>query len=180
MFAYQVKSGKWGGAAWRACLTAAAVGFVLRGHAAEALEFVPFDPASEPGTIIVRTAQRQLYLVLDKGSAIRYRVAVGRPGKQWFGDAVVDGKHLKPAWIPPNEMRKDNPKLPALIPGGAPDNPMGAAALTLSGGKYAIHGTNRPKSIGRFASYGCIRMRNEDVSDLYERVEIGARVVVSK
>jgi lipoprotein-anchoring transpeptidase ErfK/SrfK len=179
MFAYPVRSAGRGGRR-HGCFVLAAIAFVFAGRSAEAREEVPFDLAAEPGTIVVRTAQRRLYLVVDKGSAIRYRIAVGMPGKQWFGDAVVDGKHLKPAWIPPKEIKKDNPKLPDLIPGGAPDNPMGAAALTLSGGKYAIHGTNSPKSIGKFASYGCIRMRNEDVSDLYERVEVGARVIVSK
>jgi lipoprotein-anchoring transpeptidase ErfK/SrfK len=93
---------------------------------------------------------------------------------------MVDGKHLRPAWVPPEDVKKDNPNLPEIIQGGAPNNPMGAAALTLSGGKYAIHGTNRPESIGTFASYGCIRMHNDDVADLYERVSVGARVVVSK
>jgi lipoprotein-anchoring transpeptidase ErfK/SrfK len=180
MWGYRIKSaglganGQWGRP------VVAAVVFALAGYAAEAREVVAFDPSAEPGTIVVRTAQRQLYFVVNKGSAIRYRVAVGKPGKQWFGKAVVDGKHRKPAWIPPEDVKHDNPKLPEIIPGGAPDNPMGAAALTLSGGKYAIHGTNRPESIGTFASYGCIRMLNDDVSDLFERVPVGAQVIVSK
>jgi lipoprotein-anchoring transpeptidase ErfK/SrfK len=148
--------------------------------AATAREVVSFDAAAEPGTIIVRTAQRRLYLVVDRGTAIRYPVAVGRAGKQWYGRVVVDGKHLKPAWVPPPDVRADNPKLPAIIPGGDPSNPMGAAALTLSGDKYAIHGTNRPDSIGRRASYGCFRMRNEDVTDLFGRVSVGAAVVVER
>ena len=148
--------------------------------AAEARETVPFNTGVEPGTIIVRTSQRRLYFVVEKGTAVSYRVAVGRSGKQWFGRAVIDGKHLKPAWVPPAEVRKDNPKLPEVIPGGAPSNPMGAAALTLSGDKYAIHGTNRPDSIGTAASYGCIRMRNEDVTDLFERVSVGTTVVVER
>jgi lipoprotein-anchoring transpeptidase ErfK/SrfK len=147
---------------------------------AVARETVPFKGVVEPGTIVVRTSERHLYLVVGNGEAIRYPVAVGKAGKQWFGSEMIDGKHLKPAWVPPEDVKKDNPNLPEIIPGGAPNNPMGAAALTLSGGKYAIHGTNRPESIGTSASYGCIRMYNDDVADLYERVAVGARVVVSK
>jgi lipoprotein-anchoring transpeptidase ErfK/SrfK len=153
---------------------------VLAAGAANARETVPFNAGVEPGTIIVRTSQRRLYFVVEKGTAVAYQVAVGKSGKQWFGRVVVDGKHLKPAWVPPAEVRKDNPKLPDVIPGGAPSNPMGAAALTLSGDKYAIHGTNRPNSIGTAVSYGCIRMRNEDVTDLFERVSVGTTVVVER
>jgi lipoprotein-anchoring transpeptidase ErfK/SrfK len=149
-------------------------------NAAMGREMVSFDAAAEPGTIIVRTSQRRLYLVVDKGAAIRYPVAVGKSGKQWYGRVVVDGKHLKPAWVPPPEVRADNPKLPDIIPGGDPRNPMGAAAITLSGDKYAIHGTNRPDSIGRRASYGCFRMRNDDVTDLFQRVSVGTTVVVER
>jgi lipoprotein-anchoring transpeptidase ErfK/SrfK len=147
---------------------------------ASARETVSFDAAVEPGTILIRTRERRLYYVVGDGSAIRYRVAVGRAGRQWRGQAVVDGKHRKPAWVPPPEIKKDNPKLPDLIPGGDPGNPMGAAAITLSGDKYAIHGTNDPKSIGTAASYGCIRMLNEDVTDLFDRVAIGTVVMVER
>ena len=106
-------------------------------------------------------------------------MAVGRPGKTWTGVARVEGKFLSPAWSPPAEIRRDKPNMPKVIPGGAPENPMGAAALTLSGGgEYAIHGTNAPNSIGRPASYGCIRMHNQDILDLYQRVNVGTRVVV--
>ena len=112
------------------------------------------------------------------GQALRYPVAVGRQGKQWFGEAAVSGKHLRPAWSPPEEVRQDHPNLPSVIPGGAPNNPMGVAALTLSGGEYAIHGTNRPESIGKFVSYGCIRMHNRDIADLFGRVNVGTPVVV--
>jgi lipoprotein-anchoring transpeptidase ErfK/SrfK len=162
--------------------TAALAAILLVGAAgaASARETVPFNSGVEPGTIIVRTSQRRLYFVVEKGAAVSYRVAVGKSGKQWFGRAVIDGKHLKPAWVPPADVRKDNPKLPDVIPGGAPGNPMGAAALTLSGDKYAIHGTNRPDSIGTAVSYGCIRMLNEDVADLYERVTVGTTVVVER
>jgi lipoprotein-anchoring transpeptidase ErfK/SrfK len=146
---------------------------------ASARETASIDPAYEAGTIVIRTSERRLYLVLRTGAALRYRVAVGRPGKQWFGRAVVDGKYRSPAWTPLPHMRR--PSGPAtVIPGGSPANPMGAAALTLSGDKYAIHGTNRPSSIGTFASAGCFRMLNSDVLELFERVSVGTRVLVQR
>jgi lipoprotein-anchoring transpeptidase ErfK/SrfK len=117
---------------------------------AQARERVPFAGAVQPGTIVIKTSERRLYLTLGDGSAIRYPVAVGKPGKQWFGWASVDGKYVRPAWSPPAEVKRDNPRLPSVIPGGSAHNPMGAGALTLSRGQYAIHGTNRPDSIGRF------------------------------
>jgi lipoprotein-anchoring transpeptidase ErfK/SrfK len=147
---------------------------------ASAREIVPFQAGVTPGTVVIRTGERQLYYVRGDGTALRYRVAVGRPGKQWFGEARVDGKYVKPAWSPPAEVKRDNPRLPDVIPGGAPNNPMGVRALTLDRDEYAIHGTNRPDSIGTYASYGCIRMRNEDIVDLYEQVSVGTRVVVER
>jgi lipoprotein-anchoring transpeptidase ErfK/SrfK len=141
-------------------------------------EVVRYNAEVQPGTIVVKTAERRLYLVLGGGEAIRYTVAVGRPGKQWQGKAQVSGKFVQPAWTPPAEVKADNPALPDVIPGGAPNNPMGSAAMTLSGGEYAIHGTNKPSSIGTFASYGCIRMLNEDITDLFARIPIGTQVVV--
>ena len=144
-----------------------------------AREVVPFQASVSPGTIVIKTAERRLYYVRGDGTALRYRVAVGRPGKQWFGEARIDGKYVRPAWSPPAEVRRDNPRLPDVIPGGSPGNPMGARALTLDLDEYAIHGTNRPASIGTFASYGCIRMLNEDIVDLYEQVHVGTRVVVT-
>jgi lipoprotein-anchoring transpeptidase ErfK/SrfK len=147
---------------------------------ASAREIVRYSGEVRPGTIVVKTSERRLYLVLSDGQAIRYPVAVGRTGKQWQGWAQVNGKHVEPAWSPPDEVRQDNPKLPDVIPGGAPNNPMGPRALTLSGGEYAIHGTNRPDSIGTFASYGCIRMYNQDIVDLFERVGVGTQVVVTQ
>jgi lipoprotein-anchoring transpeptidase ErfK/SrfK len=147
---------------------------------ANAREVIPFEGGVQPGTIVVKTAERRLYLVLGNGSAIRYPVAVGRPGKQWQGVAQVNGKHVQPAWTPPADVRADNPKLPDVIPGGSPGNPMGPRALTLSGGEYAIHGTNKPSSIGTFASYGCIRMYNQDIVDLFDRVSVGTPVVVAR
>jgi lipoprotein-anchoring transpeptidase ErfK/SrfK len=131
-----------------------------------------------PGTIVVKTSERRLYLVLDGSSAIRYPVGVGRAGKAWSGSAYISGKYIQPGWSPPLEIRQDKPSLPYVIPGGSPRNPMGAAALTLSEGEYAIHGTNNPGSIGGFVSYGCIRMYNQDIMDLYGRVSLGTKVVV--
>jgi lipoprotein-anchoring transpeptidase ErfK/SrfK len=131
-----------------------------------------------PGTIIVRTGQRRLYLVVSEGHTISYPVGVGRAGKQWSGTSYIASKHLKPAWSPPEEIRHDRPSLPNVIPSGSPRNPMGAAALVLAHGQYAIHGTNAPSSIGGFVSYGCIRMYNKDILDLYSRVGVGTRVVV--
>jgi lipoprotein-anchoring transpeptidase ErfK/SrfK len=147
---------------------------------AEAREIVSFDAGLAPGTILIKTAERRLYFVRSDGTAIRYRVAVGRPGKQWYGQAAIDGKHVQPAWSPPDDVRRDNPKLPDVIPGGSPKNPMGPRALTLSRDEYAIHGTNKPESVGTFASYGCIRMHNQDIVDLFERVQVGTPVVVSR
>jgi lipoprotein-anchoring transpeptidase ErfK/SrfK len=160
-------------------VAAIAAGCVLAAAGAHAREIVPFDGRGVPaGTIVIRTSERALYLVDGMGAALRYRVAVGQPGKQWFGWSQVDGKYVEPAWTPPYEVKRDNPRLPDLIPGGSPRNPMGPRALTLTGGEYAIHGTNRPSSIGTFASYGCIRMYNQDIVDLFERVRVGTRVVI--
>ncbi|WP_230530493.1 L,D-transpeptidase [Microvirga roseola] len=147
---------------------------------AVAREVVPFKARVEPGTIVVRTKERRLYYVRGDGTAFRYRVAVGRPDKQWFGEARINGKHVRPAWSPPREVKRDNPRLPDVIPGGAPNNPMGERALTLDLDEYAIHGTNRPNSIGTYASYGCIRMFNEDIIDLFDQVSVGTRVVVER
>jgi lipoprotein-anchoring transpeptidase ErfK/SrfK len=149
-------------------------------QAAQAGAMVGFTGSYSAGTVVVKTGERSLYYVLGNGKAMRYSVGVGRQGKQWTGTSMIDGKHLAPAWSPPAEVKRDNPKLPSLIAGGSPRNPMGAAALTLSGGQYAIHGTNAPGSIGGFVSYGCIRMYNADVLDLYSRVGFGTTVVVTR
>ena len=133
-----------------------------------------------PGTIVVRSKERRLYLVLAHKKAISYPVGVGKIGKQWQGRTDVSGAYVEPAWSPPPEIRRDNADLPSVILGGSPNNPMGARALTLAGGNYAIHGTNRPGSIGTDASYGCIRMFNEDIIDLYGRVAVGTKVVVTR
>jgi lipoprotein-anchoring transpeptidase ErfK/SrfK len=131
-----------------------------------------------PGTIVVMTAERRLYFVNAPGRAIRYPVGVGRAGKAWAGRAYVAEKFIRPAWMPPADVRRDHPDLPSLIAGGAPNNPMGAAALTLNVNDYAIHGTNNRGSVGGFVSYGCIRMYNEDVLELYRMVRTGTPVVV--
>jgi len=141
-------------------------------------EVVTMREAFLPGTIIVRTRERRLYLTLGGGRAIRYPVGVGRRGMQWAGTSFIDGKYIKPAWSPPPEIKRENPSIPDVIPGGSPRNPMGVAAMTLHGGQYAIHGTNTPRTIGGFVSHGCIRMYNADITDLYGRVSVGTRVVV--
>jgi lipoprotein-anchoring transpeptidase ErfK/SrfK len=171
--------------------------YVLRGLAAIAavVAFAAVDSAERPaqaqstvafsggypvGTIVVRTNQRRLFLVVDQNRAISYPVGVGRAGQQWAGTASISGKYIRPAWSPPADIKRANPKLPNVIEGGSPRTPMGAAALTLSGGEYAIHGTNQPGSIGGFVSYGCIRMHNNHVLDLYARVSVGTQVVVTR
>jgi lipoprotein-anchoring transpeptidase ErfK/SrfK len=133
-----------------------------------------------PGTIVIRTSERRLYYFVGSGEAIRYPVGVGRAGMQWSGEAVINGKYIEPAWSAPDSIRQDYSSLPSVIPGGSPHNPMGAAAMTLSGGEYAIHGTNAPNTIGGFVSHGCIRMYNADIMDLYSRVGVGTRVVVTR
>jgi len=132
------------------------------------------------GTIVVKTSERQLYFVLDGQRARRFPVGVGKTGMTWTGKARVEGKFVRPAWAPPRVIRRDNPHLPTVIPGGAPNNPMGQAALTLRGGQYAIHGTNKPSSIGGFVSYGCIRMYNQDIRELYRLVHVGTPVIVEE
>ena len=137
------------------------------------------DPAGyAPGTVVISQARRRLYLVGEGGEVITYPVAVGRSGRQWRGTVQIDGKYRNPAWAPPAEVKRAEPWLPDYIPGGSSRNPMGMRALTLSGDQYAIHGTNRPDSIGTAASYGCIRMLNRDIVDLYDRVEVGTPVVM--
>jgi lipoprotein-anchoring transpeptidase ErfK/SrfK len=133
-----------------------------------------------PGTIVVKTHERRLYYVLDGNRALRFTVGVGRAGMTWTGNARVEGKFIRPAWAPPDSIRRENPRLPKVIPGGAANNPMGEAALTLRGGEYAIHGTNRPALIGGFVSHGCIRMYNSDIRKLYRLVDIGTPVIVQR
>jgi lipoprotein-anchoring transpeptidase ErfK/SrfK len=149
----------------------------LAAQPAAAREIVAFKEGAA-GSIVIKTSERHLYYVLGDGHAVRYPVGVGKAGKRWSGKTYIDGKYRRPAWSPPKEVKRDKPSLPDLIPGGSPRNPMGEAAMTLSGGEYAIHGTNVPSSVGGFVSYGCIRMYNADILDLYARVSVGTTVVV--
>src|SRR5215472_9534557 len=153
------------------------VGAGVAAQPAAAREIVSFTGGSA-GSIIVKTNERHLYYVLGDGRAVRYLVGVGKAGKRWSGTTSINGKYRRPDWSPPKEVKRDKPKIPDLIKGGSPRNPMGEAALTLSGGEYAIHGTNMPGSVGGFVSYGCIRMYNQDILDLYARVSVGTTVVV--
>jgi lipoprotein-anchoring transpeptidase ErfK/SrfK len=148
---------------------------------AEAREAIQFASPYSPGTIIISQRAHRLYLVVGPEEAIAYPVGVPKRGKEWSGYARVAAKYVEPAWSPPEVVKRDHPELPDLIPGGSPHNPMGARALTLDRDEIAIHGTTaamRP-SVGTAASYGCIRMLNEDVIDLYDRVSVGARVVMT-
>ena len=135
-----------------------------------------------PGSIIIRTSERKLYLVTEPGRAIRYSVGVGREGFQWGGVSYISRKREWPDWRPPKEMIerelfKNGRVIPEYMPGG-PDNPLGARALYLGATLYRIHGTNQDYTIGGAVSSGCIRMRNKDVVDLYQRVAVGAKVYV--
>lgn len=143
-------------------------------------QLVPFHSSYDAGTIIISMSQRKLYLVLNDGRAIQYPVAVAKPGKEWIGPARIRGKYSRPDWSPPAVVKHDHPELPNFIPGGSPHNPMGAAAMVLDRDQIAIHGTTNHMraSIGTRASYGCIRMLNEDVADLYNRVDVGTEVVM--
>jgi lipoprotein-anchoring transpeptidase ErfK/SrfK len=142
---------------------------------------VPNSTGEPPGTIVINTNERQLYLVGAGGTAIRYGIGVGRDGFTWKGVAQVGRKSEWPRWIPPKDMLKRRPDLPEEMDGGL-ENPLGARALYLFQGKrdtlFRIHGTNEPDTIGKAVSSGCIRMMNADVIDLYVRVGIGTRVVV--
>ena len=138
---------------------------------------VPFTGAQKPGTIVVDTVGKHLYLVQAGQRALRYGIGVGRPGFAWSGLKTVSRKAEWPDWTPPAEMIARRPDLPRHMAGG-PENPLGARALYLGSSLYRIHGTNEPNTIGQSVSSGCIRMMNEDVIDLYERVPVGTRVEV--
>jgi lipoprotein-anchoring transpeptidase ErfK/SrfK len=138
---------------------------------------VEYDGRQPPGTIVIDSTNKFLYLVQAGGRALRYGIGVGRPGFMWSGVKQVSRKAEWPAWTPPPEMLGRRPDLPRHMEGG-PANPLGARALYLGSSLYRIHGTNEPDTIGENVSSGCIRMMNEDVSDLYTRVGIGTRVVV--
>ena len=140
-------------------------------------QVVPYTTSERAGTLIVDTQSHFLYLVLGNGHALRYGIGVARTGFEWSGTHRVTRKAEWPGWTPPAEMRKRQPHLPAHMEGG-PNNPLGARALYLGSTLYRIHGTNEPWSIGQNVSSGCIRMTNDDVIDLYARVQVNTRVVV--
>lgn len=149
-------------------------------------QFLPrtinYQTSHKPGTILINTQSRHLYLIMENGKARRYGVGVGKQGFEWSGSEKITRKAEWPSWRPPAEMiareREKGRELPTFMEGG-PANPMGARALYLGSTLYRIHGTNQPWTIGQAVSSGCIRMRNEDVMDLYERARIGAKVIVS-
>jgi lipoprotein-anchoring transpeptidase ErfK/SrfK len=139
---------------------------------------VAYDSSEAAGTIVIDTPSKFLYLVEGNGRALRYGIGVGKPGFEWAGVKHVSMKKEWPDWTPPAEMLQRRPDLPRHMEGG-PDNPLGARAMYLGSSLYRIHGSNEPWTIGTAVSSGCIRMRNEDVIDLYGRVRVGAKVIVS-
>jgi lipoprotein-anchoring transpeptidase ErfK/SrfK len=140
-------------------------------------QIVSYPTREAPGTIIIDTPNTYLYYVLGGGQAIRYGIGVGRDGFTWSGTQTITKKSEWPDWTPPPEMIARQPYLPRHMAGG-PGNPLGARAMYLGGTVYRIHGTNAPETIGTHVSSGCLRLTNEDVSDLYSRVSIGTRVIV--
>jgi lipoprotein-anchoring transpeptidase ErfK/SrfK len=138
---------------------------------------VALDTGEAPGTVIIDTGNTMLYYVLGQGRAIRYGVGVGREGFTWSGVQTISRKAEWPDWHPPAQMIARQPYLPRFMAGG-PGNPLGARAMYLGSSEYRIHGTNNPSTIGKFVSSGCIRLTNEDVADLFSRVDVGTRVVV--
>jgi lipoprotein-anchoring transpeptidase ErfK/SrfK len=138
---------------------------------------VSFASNYSPGTIYIDTAERRLYLVLPNGRALRYGIGVGRDGFRWGGVHRISAKREWPSWTPPSQMLARRPDLPRHMAGGI-DNPLGARAMYLGSTLYRIHGSNEPETIGQAVSSGCFRMTNEDVEDLYERVSVGAKVII--
>jgi lipoprotein-anchoring transpeptidase ErfK/SrfK len=140
-------------------------------------QVVAWHGGHTPGTVVISTKERRLYYVLPGGEAIRYGVGVGREGFTWSGTKTVTMKRVWPDWTPPPQMLRRRPDLPRHMPGGM-DNPLGARAIYLGSSMYRIHGSNEPNTIGAAVSSGCIRMTNQDVVDLFDRVKVGTRVVV--
>ena len=138
---------------------------------------VPYPSTDKPGTIVIDTESRHLYLIMPEQQALRYGIGVGRPGFEWAGVHHITRMAEWPDWTPPEEMLKRQPGIPHHMDGG-PDNPLGARALYLGSTLYRIHGSNEPWTIGHAVSSGCIRMRNQDIMDLYQRVRLGNTVVV--
>jgi lipoprotein-anchoring transpeptidase ErfK/SrfK len=140
-------------------------------------QIVSYGGPHAPGTVVISTRERRLYYVLGNGQAIRYGVGVGRPGFAWAGMKTITLKRQWPDWRPPAQMLRRRPDLPRYMAGGL-SNPLGARAMYLGGSLYRIHGSNEPHTIGHAVSSGCIRMTNDDVVDLYNRVKVGTRVLV--
>ena len=169
----------------KALIAGAAAGLslicVLQTAPAAAGQPIGYQSGYPPGAILISQSARRLYLIVDPRTAVAYPVAVAKHGKEWSGLAHIAAKYVEPAWSPPDSVRRDHPELPPLIPGGSPSNPMGARAILLDRDEIAIHGTTQTMraSIGSAASYGCIRMYNEDVIDLFDRVAVGAPVVMT-
>ncbi len=146
---------------------------------APARELVAYQGPYGPGTIVVSTSERRLYYIMPNGQALRYGVGVGRQGFSWSGVKTVSMKREWPDWTPPSQMLRRRPDLPRHMGGGI-DNPLGARAMYLGSSLYRIHGSNEPETIGTAVSSGCIRMTNDDVTDLYNRVRVGTKVVVQR
>ncbi len=142
-----------------------------------ARQVVSYPTKYKPGTIVVETQQHRLYYVMPNGQAMAYGIGVGRDGFRWAGQHTITRKAEWPGWTPPAQMRKRVPDLPAYMPGG-PDNPLGARALYIGATLYRLHGTSEPWTIGHNVSSGCIRLTNDDIIDLYNRVAVGSMVVV--
>lgn len=139
---------------------------------------VRYESKYPPGTIVIDTAERKLYLIQGNGSALRYGIGVGRVGFQWKGTHKISAKKEFPDWTPPPEMIARQRDVPRHMKGGDPENPLGTRAMYLGSTLYRIHGSNDPDTVGEASSSGCFRMRNEDVADLYKRVSVGTTVVV--
>jgi lipoprotein-anchoring transpeptidase ErfK/SrfK len=142
-------------------------------------QVVSWNGSEAPGSIVVSTQERRLYFVMGDGKAMRYGVGVGRPGFEWAGAKTITNKREWPDWTPPPEMLRRRPDLPRHMVGG-PENPLGARAMYLGSSLYRIHGSNEPDTIGQAVSSGCIRMTNDDVTDLYTRVKVGTTVTVMR
>jgi lipoprotein-anchoring transpeptidase ErfK/SrfK len=142
-------------------------------------ETVSYNGPYAPGSILVNTSERRLYFILPDHQAIKYGIGVGRPGFTWAGASHIANKREWPDWTPPPQMIKRRPDLPRHMEGGI-DNPLGARAMYIAGTLYRIHGSNEPDTIGQAVSSGCIRMTNDDVTDLYSHVKVGASVVVMR
>ena len=156
---------------------AAAQGFWAYGGSGR--QVIPFSKKYAPRQIIISFSDRRLYYITRRGQAISYPIAAPRPQSRWSGTSYISMKRVNPPWTPTPSMRRENPRLPAYMPGGHPRNPLGVRALYLGSTAYRIHGTDAPQTIGRAVSKGCIRMYNRDVVDLYNRVPIGTRVLVT-